>query len=201
MDWYWYLLISIFALTLILFVVLYFVFINVFTLKTGLLEILYEGSPYMPYKDFILKGQAFFSKDCKEEVSVKSYDNFNLTGLLFMGENKKKFVLHFHGYKASYLIDFTSAQAYYAKGYSCLAVNQRAHGSSEGKYITFGVKERYDVVSWVNYLVSRFGSDIEIVLGGVSMGAATLMMSTELNLSKNVVGMICDSGFISPRYR
>ena len=199
MDWYWHLIISIFAIILILFTVLYFVFKSVFTLKGGLLDILYDGSPYMPYKDFITKGQAFF-KDCPhEEVNVKSHDNLNLTGLLFTGREKKKFVLHFHGYKASYLIDFTSAKSYYDKGYSCLAVNQRAHGDSDGKYITFGVKERHDVVSWVNFLVDKFGHDIEIVLGGVSMGAATIMMASNLDISKYVKGIICDSGFVSPK--
>ena len=50
-------------------------------------------------------------------------------------------------------------------------IDQRAHGLSEGKTITFGIKERLDCLCWVEYLVERFGKETQILLTGISMGA------------------------------
>ena len=53
-------------------------------------------------------------------------------------------------------------------------------------------------LSWVNYLIDIFGSDIEIVLDGISMGATTVLMASALDLPSNVKGVIADCGFTSP---
>jgi fermentation-respiration switch protein FrsA (DUF1100 family) len=97
--------------------------------------------------------------------------------------------------EACFMLD----KEYIEKGYSLLTIEQRGHGGSEGKFITFGVLERFDCKSWVDYIVSRFGEDVEILLVGVSMGAATIMMASDLNLPKQVKGMIADCGFTSPK--
>ena len=83
-------------------------------------------------------------------------------------------------------------------GISSIIVDQRSHGNSEGNAITFGIKERYDVVSWVDFVLSRFGSDTKIILSGVSMGAATVLMASELNLPENVVCILADCPYSSP---
>jgi fermentation-respiration switch protein FrsA (DUF1100 family) len=64
--------------------------------------------------------------------------------------------------------------------------------------ITFGIRERYDCLTWANYATQRFGSNTPIFLTGISMGAATVLMASDLPLPKNVVGIIADCPYSSP---
>lgn len=77
-------------------------------------------------------------------------------------------------------------------------IDERAHGKSEGNVITFGIMERCDCKLWAEYALKRFGKDTDIFLAGVSMGAASVMMSFELGLPENVRGMIADCGYSEP---
>ena len=76
--------------------------------------------------------------------------------------------------------------------------DQRAYGKSEGLFTCFGVKERHDVVSWATYASQLFGDEHPILLGGISMGASTVLMASGLDLPGNVRGIIADCGFSSP---
>ena len=73
-----------------------------------------------------------------------------------------------------------------------MMIDQRAHGKSEGRTMTFGVFERFDVLSWIDYTVERVGKKTRIVLAGISMGAATVLMASNLNLPPNVKGIMAD---------
>lgn len=83
-------------------------------------------------------------------------------------------------------------------GHNTIVVDERAHGRSTSRTITFGIKERRDCLSWVDYVCKHFGSDTPIFLSGVSMGAAAVLMAAGLELPKNVVGIIADSPYSSP---
>ena len=78
-------------------------------------------------------------------------------------------------------------------------VDQRSHGKSEGKYITFGVLERMDVLSWTAEHNKRVGNDTPIILDGISMGGATVAFASSLDLPKNVVGIVDDCGYSSAK--
>ena len=80
-----------------------------------------------------------------------------------------------------------------------LLVDQRAHGKSGGKTITFGVLERFDVLTWAEEVVRRFGAETEILLSGVSMGAASVLMASSLPLPANVRGILADCPYSSPK--
>ena len=86
-----------------------------------------------------------------------------------------------------------------SRGHNLLLIDQRAHGKSDGKVITFGIKERFDVKSWIDYSIHRHGENVKIMLYGISMGAATVLMASELNLPKNVVGIVADCPYSSPK--
>lgn len=155
------------------------------------------GDEYDKYdtKGIILEA----SKVPFEEVTIKSYDGLKLYGRYYKGEEGKAFSLQFNGYKGNGIRDMAGGLLLSRElGYNVLLVDQRSHGMSEGHTITFGVKERYDVVSWVKYLVERFGKDIKIVLQGISMGAATVLMASDLDLPDNVVAIIADCPYASP---
>jgi fermentation-respiration switch protein FrsA (DUF1100 family) len=129
-------------------------------------------------------------------VYIKSFDGLRLYGALL--ENySDKIVICVHGFTGSGKKDFASlAQAYYKNGYNVLLVDNRAHGQSEGKYVGFGVLDRFDLRNWVKYVINRFGSNVQIFLHGISMGAATVLMASSI-MPKNVRGIIADCGFTS----
>src|SRR5699024_10661829 len=54
-----------------------------------------------------------------------------------------------------------------------------------------------DYVDWTNMVVDKLGSDAEIVLHGVSMGAATVLMASGEDLQGNVKAIVADSPYTS----
>lgn len=104
-----------------------------------------------------------------------------------------------HGYRGSAFRDFCGGHKMcYDMGHNVLLIDQRAHGKSGSNTITFGIKERYDVLDWTNYIANRF-PDSKIMLYGISMGGATVLMASELDLPKQVKGICADCPFSSPR--
>ena len=104
-----------------------------------------------------------------------------------------------HGYRSSKIADFSLALGlYHELGMNILLPDQRSHGKSEGRYITFGVKESRDMLSWVEYHNKTFGKQ-PLILSGLSMGASTMLFLADANLPENVKGIIADCGFTSPR--
>ncbi len=133
-----------------------------------------------------------------EEVFITSYDGLRLAG--YYQENKTPSHLYFismHGYHGK-----TREMAHYAYhmrdkfNFNILVPTQRAHGKSEGKYVTMAFKEKFDLLSWINYIVEK-DRDAQIMLHGVSMGAATVMQVSNLNLPSNVKAIVEDCGYTS----
>ena len=115
----------------------------------------------------VRRGAEFIRSSPSEEVFIKSHDGLRLHGLLISADNAKATVILFHGFRSFAEFEFSSiAEKYHKRGYNLLLVTQRAHGKSEGKYITFGLEERYDCVSWADYIAGRFPS-LPIVIEGV----------------------------------
>ena len=135
-----------------------------------------------------------------EEVFITSFDGLRLFGKYYHVKDGAPLQIMFHGYRGSAERDFCGgSKLARERDYNALIIDERAHGKSGGHTICFGVKERYDVLSWVNYAVERFGKDTEILLYGVSMGSATVLMASGLDLPENVKGIIADCPFSSPK--
>ena len=108
-------------------------------------------------------------------------------------------MLFFHGYRSTAARDGSGGfQLCLRRGFSVLMADQRGHGDSEGDTITFGIRERYDCLDWANAAVEKFGPETKILLLGVSMGAATVLMASDLPLPPQVKGIIADCGYDSP---
>lgn len=88
------------------------------------------------------------------------------------------------------------AEQYYNKGYNVLAVDLRGHGESQGDYIGMGWHDRLDIIDWANYLINK-NSNCQIILHGISMGAATVMMATGEELPENIKVAVEDCGYTS----
>ena len=152
-----------------------------------------------PYKTQIQFGAKWFQDQSPERVQIRSDDGLRLTGYLLTAENAKGTIVLVHGYRGSPFTDFGYSLPFYGSlGWNILAVCQRAHCESEGKYITFGVRERFDLRDWTLYLNDRFGPQLPIVPIGISMGASTVLMSLGTQLPANVKCAIADCGFTSP---
>ncbi len=131
---------------------------------------------------------------------TEAFDGIRLYGRLYKSDEKAPVHLMFHGYKSTSFLDSCGgAGLALSLDHNVLMADQRAHGKSEGKAITFGVKERFDVLSWIAYINDTFGDDTPIFLWGLSMGAATVLMASELELPKNVVGILADCPYSSPK--
>jgi hypothetical protein len=88
------------------------------------------------------------------------------------------------------------ASFYGENGYNVLTPDMRSHGGSEGTYIGMGWLDRLDVLKWIDYII-ELDPEAEIILHGVSMGAATVMMVSGEELPSNVLGIIEDCGYTS----
>lgn len=154
---------------------------------------------YRDCKEEILAGLAEMEQKPHETVTVRSFDGLNLAGEYYPHPNARGTILMFHGWHGSPQADFGCAMsAYYSKGLNLLLVHQRTQGESEGKYITFGIRESRDVHAWVRWHGERFGKEAPILLTGISMGATTVLMSAGTPYEANVRGIIADCGFTSP---
>lgn len=132
------------------------------------------------------------------DVQTVSFDGLTLRGKWVPADDPKATIILFHGYRTHYLNDFAGIFSLYrSMSLNLLLVRQRAHGESEGKYITFGVRERRDVLSWVEFHNRTHGMD-NVFLGGMSMGASTLLFAAGEDLPPNVRGISADCGFSSP---
>ncbi len=133
-----------------------------------------------------------------EELELETFDGLKLHADLLRGEKDSTVTVIFcHGYKSEPAWDFAAMYDFYhAMGFNLMYLHMRAHLKSEGKYIGFGALDRRDVVCWANKAAELF-PDSSIFLHGMSMGAASVMQSAELNLPENVCGIIADCGFSS----
>ena len=131
-------------------------------------------------------------------VQIESYDGQTLVGHWFECEKPKRVIVAMHGWRSSWSSDFgTIAPFWHQNGCNVLYAEQRGQGNSGGEYIGFGMMERYDCLQWVKWVNSHWGKELPLYLAGVSMGATTVLMASDLNLPSNVKGIMADCGFTS----
>lgn len=134
-----------------------------------------------------------------ESVEITSFDGLKLYGRYYHIKDGAPVDIGFHGWHAYYLRDFCGgSKLCFDMGHNFLLIDQRGQGLSGSNTMTFGVKEKYDAVSWCNYIVERFGKDVEINLYGISMGAATVLQAAAQPLPPNVKHIIADCPYSAP---
>lgn len=159
-----------------------------------------HGKQYDPYHETITNCVKQVLEVPFEEVCVTSFDGLKLAGRYYHLNDHAPLIIFFHGYRCSGLRDGNGIFLYTRKhGFNVLLVDQRAHGKSEGTTITFGIKGRYDCKSWVDYAIERFGKEQKIYLSGLSMGGATVLMASDIGLPENVIGILADCPYSSPK--
>ena len=158
-----------------------------------------DNDQYRDNRDFMVSIIKELNDIPYESVTITSHDGLKLFGRYYHVTDDSPVFIEFHGYRSMGIRDFCGGdRVVRSLKHNTLIVDQRAHGRSEGNTITFGIKERRDCLSWIEYVLNRFGDGTKVFLIGVSMGAATVLMASELDLPKNVVGIMADCPYSSP---
>lgn len=150
-------------------------------------------------KDEIKKETKFFlQKNPYEQAQIKSKDGLNLKGFYLENspDSNANWVLLIHGYRAEHDSMNDYAKHYYEAGYNVLLPDLRASGESEGNYVGMGWLEKDDAKIWIDWIIERQPS-ANIIVHGVSMGAATTMMLSGDETKENVKMFIEDCGYTS----
>ena len=131
----------------------------------------------------------------RTDVYIDSFDSLKLhASFIPAKEPSEKYVILIHGIWDNHEANGVYAEHYLEKGFNCLLPDLRGFGQSEGKYIGYGLDDRKDILEWINWIIQRNPESV-ILLHGMSMGAATTLMTTGEFLPENVKGAIADSSY------
>jgi len=156
---------------------------------------------FMPFREQIGAWARQTETMPHKDVEIVSFDGLCLRGTYYEYAKGAPIEIMFHGYRGNAHRDLSGGVIRAAKHKrSTLIVNHRASGESEGRVVTFGINESRDCRQWIDYVIDNIDSDAKIIITGISMGAATVMITAgREDLPKNVVGVIADCGYSSPR--
>lgn len=158
------------------------------------------GDIYEPYYPQMQKWTDEIRSMNRELMEITSFDGLKLRGYYYEYSPNSPLELIFHGYSGNAERDLSGGvERCFALGRSCILIDQRGAGLSEGKICSFGVNERKDCLSWIEFVTNKFGQNRPIIIGGVSMGAATVMMAAGEGLPENVVCVMSDCGYSSQK--
>jgi len=157
------------------------------------------GKIYEPYRDEMVAWMKETREMPHENVSVTSFDGLTLRGKYYEYQKGAPLEILFHGYQGNSERDLCGGvQRCFSLGRNALLIDQRGSGD-DGHVISFGINERKDCLKWIEFAIQKFGDDVKIMLGGVSMGASTVLMAAGEALPKNVVCALGDCGYSSAK--
>ena len=131
-----------------------------------------------------------------QTLEIVSNDNLKLKGVYYPNSNSDTTVICVHGYTSHAEREWAYPGLFYlSQGYNVLIPYQRAHGLSEGKYISFGALEHLDMINWVNK-VNEINPNGKIIIHGLSMGGGIVLDLSDKEL-KNVKCLIADAPSVS----
>ncbi len=159
-----------------------------------------DGEIYEEYRESLISWMKMARSTPHENVSIRSFDGLTLRGRYYEYAAGALTEILIHGYRGSSERDISAGiERCFALGRNALLVDQRASGRSDGGVITFGINEHRDCLEWVSFLVDKLGGDCQIILTGISMGAATVAIAAGEKLPPNVVCVLADCGFTSAK--
>ena len=145
----------------------------------------------------LINGYKWYDLTYKQKVTIQGRKGDTLHAMEFRNpSNSNNWAIVIHGWTNCKREMSSYAMEYYRRGYNVLIPDLRGHGDSESKYVSMGWLDRLDITDWTRSLVKE-NPKAKIVLHGVSMGAATTMMTTGEDLPQNVILAVEDCGFTS----
>lgn len=159
-----------------------------------------EGEIYEPFRPQMECWTKEVRAMPREHFTIRSFDGLTLHGDFFEYAPGAPVEIMFHGYRGSAERDLSGGvQRCFQLGRSILLVDQRTSRRSEGRVISFGINEHRDCVDWAKFAARHFGPERKLILTGISMGAATVCMAADKDLPDNVIGILADCGYSSPK--
>ncbi len=205
MGWLWWCIGTVVFLFFLVLLIAFICFMRVFYFKSRkeLGDDEFEiprGEIYEEFRDVMIGWAKTARKLPHEDIEIESFDGLKLRGRYYEYKAGAAIELMFHGYEGDSERDLSGGiERCFALKRNALLIDQRGSGRSDGHISSFGINERRDCKSWVEYAIKRFGSDVKLGLTGVSMGAATVIMATELDLPENVKFVLADCGYSSAK--
>ncbi len=132
-----------------------------------------------------------------DEMRIRAADGTALYARYYHLRDGAPIEIQMHGYRGSYQDFCGGFKLARELGHNILLVHQRAHGLSEGRVITFGIRERQDCRAWARFMAEKYPQS-PLILCGVSMGATTVLMASALSLPPQVKGVLADCPFTTP---
>jgi alpha-beta hydrolase superfamily lysophospholipase len=130
---------------------------------------------------------------CKRDVHVVN-DGMNLYGEYYdLGFDRTVMILS--GRTESLRYGYYFAKPYSESGFNVLVVDARAHGYSDGKYVTAGFEESKDALAWVRLLNEEFGINTVVFHGICVGGAAGILAITSPDCPECVKGLVTEGMF------
>lgn len=125
--------------------------------------------------EYELKIKEWIKSIKTDYFTVKSPYLYNINCLNIKNNDNCKWVILLHGVTLNHKAMMDLAYMYTNLGFNILLWDSRNHGKSEGKTITYGYYEKYDLKEIVGYLRANYGKEIKIGMHGISMGAGILL--------------------------
>ena len=131
----------------------------------------------------------------REELTISSHDGLKLKGFYYPNDSETT-VIWVHGYTSHAERESAFPGLFYLSlGCNVLVPYLRAHGPSEGKYISLGALEHRDMMQWVNKM-NEIHPNGKIVFHGLSMGGG-IVLDLATQEMKNVVCLVSDAPSVS----
>lgn len=133
----------------------------------------------------------------RKPLTVKS-GKFSLAGEYFdFGFDKAVIIIPGRMETCAYSMFF--AEPYKESGYNVLAIDNRSHGLSDGRFNTIGMHEYEDVIVWTKKLHDECGAK-SVIYHGLCIGAATALYAmTDSRMPDYADGLIAEGMYINFR--
>ena len=153
-----------------------------------------KNTHYYPFREQLRKDILYARGIPCEAVSIKAKDGVPLFARYY-NRKSNKVILLVHGYQSNAFNNFSTALIdFLHRGYNVLLIDQRAHGDSGGKFSALGLKEKDDLLLWIDHVADK--AEIkDIIVYGISMGATTVGYASEKITSGKVKCLIMEAGF------